>query len=320
MIAWVIGILLITLVVLALLSPLESARWWADRGEAELRRTFEELPREIVPAGDGARAHLVYLSGIGDVGGNRLLDRESSWLVTLAEALPDVIVVSDVFPYSVDNRGLLQRTTVRLWSWLDHGRRARRMKVLHFLINLRNVLYVLISADPRYGPAHNIGLAQELWRSLQRHGYRPGSGRPVVLVGYSGGAQMSLGAAWFLSRAGVPVTVISIGGVFGDEPGLDRVDHLWHLTGAQDRVQLIGSVAFPGRWPTAPLSAWGRAKREGRVTLRTIGDMRHDGGEAYFGRRAMGADGRTHAETTRDAVVAILSTLGQDGDDPSGVG
>lgn len=320
MISWVIWILLITLVVFALLSPLESVRWWADRGEAELRRTLAQLPREVVPVEDGARAHLVYLSGVGDVGGNRLMERESSWLAALAEALPDVTVVSDVFPYSVDNRGLLQRATVGLWSWLDRGRRARRLKVLHFLINLRNVVHVLVSADPRYGPAHNIGLAQEIWRSLQRHGYRPGSGRPVVLVGYSGGAQMSLGAAWFLSLAGIPVSVISIGGVFGDEPGLDRIEHLWHLTGAQDRVQLIGPIVFSGRWPGALLSSWGRAKREGRVSLLTIGGMRHDGGEGYFGRRARGADGRTHAETTRDAVVAILSAFGQDGDHSTAVG
>lgn len=312
MIAWVLGILLGALVVLALLSPLESARWWADRGEVEIRRTFGELPREAAAEQDDAELYVVYLSGVGDVGGNRLLDRESSWLVTLAEALPGVRVIADVFPYSVDNRGLLQRTTERLWSWLDHGRRSRRLKGLHMLINLRNVFYVLVSSDPRYGPAHNIGLSQEIWRSLQRHGYRPGGGRRVVLVGYSGGGQMSLGAAWFLAGAGVPVSVISIGGVFGDDPGLDRIDHLWHLTGSADRVHLIGPAAFPGRWPTAPLSPWGRAVREGRVTNMTIGAMRHDGAQAYFGRRAIAEDGRTYAEVTRDAVAGIVAGLATD--------
>ena len=306
MITWALGIILVTVVVLAVLSPLESARWWADRGEVEIRRTFDHLPPREVVDGDDAEAYLVYLSGVGDVGGNQLLDRETAWLETLRVALPATRVIADVFPYSVDNRGLLQRATERLWAWLDQGRRTRRLKGLHMLINARNVLHVLVSADPRYGPAHNIGLAQEIWRSLQRHGYRPGSGRRVFLVGYSGGGQMSLGSAWFLAGAGVPISIISIGGVFGDDPGLDRIDHLWHLTGSADRVQLIGPVAFPGRWPTAPLSSWGRAVREGRVTRRIIGGMRHDGAQAYFGRRAVAEDGRTYAEVTRDAVAEIV--------------
>ena len=68
----------------------------------------------------------------------------------------------------------------------------------------------------------------------------------------------------------------------------------------------LGDVVVPGRWPTAPLSTWGRAKREGRVTKRVIGPMQHDGAKAYFGRRSFGPDGRNYAEITRDAVVEIL--------------
>jgi hypothetical protein len=34
--------------------------------------------------------------------------------------------------------------------------------------------------------------------------------------------------------------------------------------------------------------------------------MQHDGAKAYFGRRAIAPDGRSYAEITRDAVVAIL--------------
>ena len=105
---------------------------------------------------------------------------------------------------------------------------------------------------------------------------------------------------------GVPVSLISIGGIFGDDPGLDRMGHVWHLSGSKDRMQHLGDVVFPGRWPTAPLSTWGRAKREGRVTKRVIGPMQHDGAKAYFGRRSFGPDGRNYAEITRDAVVEIL--------------
>lgn len=305
MITWTLGILALILLLFVLLSPLESLRWWVDKGEKEVRETFELVPPEAV-AENPARRYVVYLSGVGVVGGDRLSSREEAWLESLRALLPEVRVVSDVFPYAVDNRGLLQRTTVWLWSRLDRWRRGSSVNLLPLLINLRNIAKVLVSADPRYGPTLNIGLAQELWRSLQRHGYVPGSGTPVTIVGFSGGGQMALGAGWFLSGLGVPVSVISVGGIFGDDPGLDRVSHLWHLHGTRDRAQHLGTVAFPGRWPTAPLSTWGRAKREGRITTEVIGPMGHDGPRGYYGRRAFGPDGRNHADITRDAVAAIV--------------
>ena len=42
------------------------------------------------------------------------------------------------------------------------------------------------------------------------------------------------------------------------------------------------------------------------MTRRIIGGMRHDGAQAYFGRRAVAEDGRTYAEVTRDAVAEIV--------------
>ncbi|SHK01211.1 hypothetical protein SAMN02745244_03753 [Tessaracoccus bendigoensis DSM 12906] len=305
MIVWILGTLAVVALVFVLLSPLESLSWWADRGEREVRQTFELLSSDSRDTVDSHR-FLVYLSGVGVLGGDELSGRELSWLESVDAELPDVRVVADVFPYSVDNRGLLQRATVWLWGFLDRVRRRKYANPVHFLINLRNITQVLVSSDPRYGPTQSIGLAQEIWRSLQRHGYVPGSGDPVYLVGFSGGAQMALGAGWFLRGIGVPVSLISIGGIFGDDPGLDRMGHVWHLTGSKDKMHYLGDIAFPGRWPTAPLSSWGRAKRDGRITAKVIGPMQHDGAKAYFGRRAVGPDGRNHADITRDEVVAIL--------------
>lgn len=305
MIGWVLGILAILLFLFVLLSPLESLRWWADRGEREVRQSFEVVPCEP-DASTGATHYVLYLSGVGDIGGSSLSKREAAWVDGLRELLPEMVVISDVFPYSVDNSGLMQRTTVWLWGRLDSLRRHRAVTLLPLLINLRNIAQVLVSADPRYGPTQSIGLAQEIWRSLQRHGYVPGSGAPLAIVGFSGGGQMALGAGWFLSGLGVPVSVVSIGGIFSDDPGLDRIQHMWHLTGRRDHLQHLGAVVFPGRWPTAPLSPWGRARHEGRVTMRTIGGMQHDGAKGYFGRRAFDADGRSHAEVTGEAVAAIV--------------
>lgn len=307
--SWILTTVLLVVVGFVLVSPLESLRWWSNKGEQEVRSSFELLPPP--EAGDSSATQFaVYLSGIGVLAGDELANREQAFLQGLEDEVPGLVVVADVFPYAVDNRGLTQRATMWLWRMLDWIRRRWPFNPLPFLIQLRNVSQVLVSADRRYGPTQSIGLAQEIWRSLQLHGYRFGSGVPVTIIGYSGGGQMGLGAGWFLAGLGIPVSLISIGGVFGDDPGLDRMGHVWDLYGTKDRVRWLGPIAFPGRWPTAPLSRWGRAKHEGRVTQRVIGTMKHDGADAYFGRRRTGADGRVHADVTREAVVEILAARG----------
>lgn len=303
MIAWIFGAALIALAVFALLSPLESVRWWATKGEEEVEDTFEHARPGTYPPADTDR-FIVYLAGVGDVGGSELSDREDEWLTRLQAELPRATIIADVFPYAVDNRGLLQRATVRLWGWLDNMRRTKPWIPLPLLINLRNVLQVLVSADPRYGPAKDVGLAQEVWRSLQRHGYQPGSGVPVTFIGYSGGAQMAVGAAWFLNRLGVPVDMIGLGGIFGANPGLQRLEHITLLTGSNDSLRFL-TWAFPGRWPSAPLSNWGRAKSEGRVTERVIGPFDHDGEKGYFGRKPYASDPATAAD---DGAASSPST------------
>ena len=252
MIVWTLGVLGLLIVAFALLSPLESLRWWADKGEREVRSMFESLPPIAEPR--RTEGFVVYLSGVGTISGDAISAREHAWLGALAKMLPNHTIVGDVFPYSTENRGLLQRATVWLWSTLDRAQRKPGLKVLASIINLRNVLQVLVSADPRYGPTQSIGLAQEIWRSVQRHGYMPGSETPITLIGFSGGGQMALGAGWFLAGLGAPVELISVGGLFGDDPGLDRMRHVWHFC----RAHAIGcstSARLPsGRWPTAPLS------------------------------------------------------------------
>ena len=305
MITWTLGVLGLMLLLFVLLSPLESLQWWVDRGEREVRRTFELEPPTATARTD-ADHYIVYLSGVGTIGGDALSRREEAWLDSLRDALPEARIIGDVFPYAVDNRGLLQRATVWLWSRLVRWRRGRWAWLIPALIEVRNIAQVLVYADPRYGPTYNVGLAQEIWRSLQRHGYVPGRGTPVTLVGFSGGAQVALGAGGLLAGLGVPISLVAVGGIFGDDPGLDRVRRVWQLTGTRDRLHHLGLIAFPGRWPTAPFSHWGRAKRDGRVTRLVIGDMAHTGADGYLGRRATGPDGRSHAETTRDAVVRIV--------------
>ena len=128
----------------------------------------------------------------------------------------------------------------------------------------------------------------------------------MVVVGYSGGGQVAIGAAWFLGLAGIDVSVISIGGMLSADPGIDRVHRLWHFYGSKDVLERVVDMAFPGRWPTAPLSSWNRAVREGRIIREEIGPMRHSRDRDYFDAEAVAPDGRTHAEITTAAMVGAL--------------
>lgn len=308
MIGAVLTTVLVAGLIFILVSPLESLRWWS-RQDAIQSRELLALPAQPVAASGQHTRFVVYLSGIGVLDGSRNAGRERAVLARVADALPQVEIVADVFPYAMENRGLLQRTTTWLWKRLDNGRRTRRTALLHYLINVRNFLQMLVSADPRYGPTYNLGLAREILRGLTRHGWDPDHPAPVTIIGYSGGAQIATGAAWYLGARGLDVSIISIGGVFADDPGLDHVAEFHHLYGSNDKLQKLGAMMFPGRWRAAPLSTYGRAVREGRLTKHCIGEMQHDGRNSYFDGRVTTDDGRTYRETTGDAVIEILTAM-----------
>ena len=310
MIGMLIAGAVLLLLSFALLAPLESLRWWTRRNDDSI---VGDLARaEIEPDGVTAlspqpRRFVAYLSGIGTVDGARRSRRETAMLAEVAERLPDVEITADVFPYAVDNRGLTQRTTRWFWTLLAKLQRIPVAKAPSYLINLRNALRVLVSADPRYGPTYNLAVAQEITESLTRHGYDWEERPPVTVIGYSGGGQIALGCCWFLAALGIPVSVISIGGVLSDDPALQRVEHAWHFYGSRDRTHMLGPLVFPGRWPTAPLSDWHRAKQDGRITLRTIGPMKHMGSRDYFDRHHHDDAGVSFRRLTVDALVKALS-------------
>ncbi|WP_156252895.1 hypothetical protein [Pseudactinotalea terrae] len=298
------------LLAFAFLAPLESLRWWSRRSDDEV---LGELTRAEIEADGGAvlspqpRRFVVYLSGIGAVDGTTGSRREQAVLDAVLERLPDMVVAADVFPYAVDNRGLTQRATTWFWKRLQRLQRIPVAKTASYLINLRNALRVLVSADPRYGPTYNLAVAQEIAESLTRHGYDWQERRPVTVIGYSGGGQIALGSCWYLAALGVPVSVISIGGVLSDDPSLQRVQHVWHFYGSRDSTHHLGPLVFPGRWPTAPLSDWHKAVHAGRITLRTIGPMKHMGSRDYFDRHHQDAHGVSYRQLTVDALVEALS-------------
>ena len=74
--------------------------------------------------------------------------------------------------YSVLNRPLdADPILSRFWKFVDARRSRSLNSLLGWCINLRNVTIVAVSADPRYGPMYNFGMADVIYRSLLANGY-----------------------------------------------------------------------------------------------------------------------------------------------------
>ena len=178
--------------------------------------------------------------------------------------------------------------------------------MLRGLINLRNIYQVLVSADHRYGPIFSQGAASAIEAALLKAGYAPGGGARIVIIGYSGGAQVAVGAAPFLkARLGASIDVISIGGVLASDRGIDAVDALHHVHGDRDRIEKIGAVMFAERWGAFANSRWNIAKRDGRLKLHKLTDIIHAGPDGYFGLPKRGD--KSNNERTQEIVADILS-------------
>ncbi len=303
---WIIVLILAWLLIAALLSPLEALGWWAGwfRGLNDASLTEETLsPTKPTPP---TRRYVAYLTGIASAAEGVHLPREQHFLEALAARLPDTVLIGDIFPYSITHRALTGQR-VFAWFWRYVFRRKTEGSPVGFLINLRNLFQVLVSADSRYGPIYNQGGASLIVNALRRHGYPFGSGTPVILIGYSGGGQICLGAAPYLKAIiRAPVTLISLGGVLCSDPGIAEVERLYHIQGSRDWVQQIGAVVFPGRWPLLPNSTWNRAKAQGRIQTICPGPFSHTGKGGYLDAETHLPDGRTCLEVTLDTVIGLI--------------
>jgi pimeloyl-ACP methyl ester carboxylesterase len=306
-----LGVFLI-LFVTAALAPLESLGWWAGwTREASAKEARPKAkPSVAAHRADEPDFYLIYLSGIGAISGDSFPEEEYPFLQGLKARLPTAKVITDVYPYSVTNNGLTgQRFFAGLWKRIEKMRWKNPNSMLALFVNLRNALQMFVSADRRYGPIYNLGIANEIYRVLLQHGYRPENGRPIVLLGWSGGGQIAIGAANYLADLPSPLYVISLGGMLSDDPGLEKLTHLWHLYGVADPLQALGAVLYAGRWPISPHSPWNNAMAEGRIDIICLGHYRHNNERNYFDMKTLlpnDARGRTYGEKTLDAVVHIL--------------
>ena len=301
----IIGIVL--LLVAAVLAPLGALRWYAGWGKPPAKASPEPLHTAPVTQCTEAQRYLVYLSGIDDVSSGSLEDEELHLLNRLASVLPDTTIIHDIFSFSVDNVDLTQQWLGRFWQWC-HQRKSSKGRFALFgqLINVRNLLQVAVSADRRYGPIYNYGTAGTIARTLLLHGYRVGSGKPITLLGYSGGGQIALGSAKYLhATLEAPIHVISLGGVINSDRSLETIARLDHLYGEHDYVQRAGAVIFPARWPLARYSRWNKALAAGVIQMVDMGPIAHNGAQGYFSAAATLPDGTSHLEHT----VAVVRQL-----------
>jgi hypothetical protein len=282
--------------------------WWAGWID---RRVAPDVPMPPTTQVAGAqhRFYMVYLSGIGHISSTYSTRYEDAFLAAIAAQVPDLSIVGDVFPFSAQNESMTsERRLGWFWSWINTQRlRKGRLRLAGDLILIRNILYTGLSADRRYGPVYNYSVARLILQSLVRQGYRPGSGTPLTLLGYSGGGQIALATAGYLKTTlQAPVQVISLGGVVDAHLAIDRIDAMYHLYGTKDAWQRFGQAIFPARWPVAAWSRWNRAVASGKITEICAGPMVHEGRHSYLDNTAMLASGQSYMAYTAALIARLL--------------
>ncbi|SCL15308.1 hypothetical protein GA0070624_0681 [Micromonospora rhizosphaerae] len=240
-------------------------------------------------------AYLVYLDGIGK---RRFHDtRDGGRLVkSLIDGAPELRVLGQVQPYSPLAVPLADRP---VWIWL-----RRHIGLVLFL---HNVMQIFVAADRRYRPLYNRAVGSQIACQLRLAGYRPDSGISVVLLSYSGGAQVATGAVEELwSQLRCPLWLITLGGFHNGANDISHARHLYRLTSAGDRIERVGTWMFPQRWRLFRGSGWNRADRAGKITMHRLDPATHVGPLSYISPGPRLPDGRSHLDRTADTVIALI--------------
>jgi hypothetical protein len=268
-----------------------AAGWRPERADLPARTaTARGAAADRPPAG-----YLVYLDGIGKMkfrdtrDGGRLVDQ-------LVARAPELRVLGHVLPYSPIARQLTDRKGA---AWL------RRHAALTLFVY--NVLQIFVAADPRYRPTYNRAVGRQIGAQLVHAGYRPRSRGPVVLLSYSGGAQLATGAVRELRVILEPsLTLITLGGFHNGANDLTGICALHQLTSDLDRIERIGRWMFPQRWPAWRRSGWNRARSAGKVVTHRLDPAHHVGPLSYISPEARLPDGRSYLDRTTDEIIAII--------------
>lgn len=304
-------IAIIILLVWGTLSPVGTLIWWANEGVQllGLKSNSKILPpsnnSNLPPKSSQLNCYIVFLPGVGDFSANQLTPGEEIFLDRITASHPNCIAVSDVFPYSANNESLGgKRILAPLWRFADKAQGW--LSVTNVIIKIRNLWRFAISADPRYGPIYNQGIATAIIERMEaQHPIPTGSKQPLqlILVGTSGGVQVALGAADYLNnRLNAEITVISLGGVFSGTNGFIASDRIYHLHGERDWVENIGAIVFPSRWRWSVASPFNQVRLQDHYAVQSSGPHTHDGAEGYFGQALVNSKGVTYVDLTLQDV------------------
>lgn len=302
-----LAIALVILLIWGTISPIGTLIWWTNEGVEllGLKSSPKTLPlsnnSSTTSRSSQLNCYIVFLPGVGDFSANQLTPGEEVFLDQMTASHPDCIAVSDVFPYSADNESLGgKRILAPLWRFADKAQGW--WAVTNVIIKIRNLWRFAISADARYGPIYNQGIATAIIDRMNAQQPIPtGSKQPLhlILVGTSGGVQVALGAADYLNRRlNAEIIVVSLGGVFAGTNGFIASDRIYHLHGERDWVENIGAIVFPSRWRWSVASPFNQARLQNRYAVASSGPHTHDGDEGYFGQDAIATKGITYVDLT----------------------
>jgi hypothetical protein len=188
-----------------------------------------------------------------------------------------------VLPVSLEE----DKGSSRLWRFLftiqeSHPNKISKL-LASILVQANNIIKVGISSDDRYGPIANYQYALKICYQLHQAGFRLDRHSRVILLGYSGGGGIALGAAEYLRRlTNSKIKIMTLCGVFSANHELEKITSISTLVGTADPVAAIGRIAYPGRLPIVRNSNWNQTITAGRVERSELDGMSHSGDYGPF--------------------------------------
>ena len=305
------GILLLILIptagIYSLMSQFAFWEGWLE-GLPEPQQLFPETSAEA----SAHNCYVVYLDGIHQLERDHP-PRVSAFLDALDQHLNEgTRLIKGLEAYTVLPVALAQDAGSawfwrRLFALQEQHPNALVQGLAAAFVQANNVIKVGISSDRRYGPILNYELALKIALRLAEVGFRPDQGSRLVLLGYSGGAEMAMGVADYLKRlCRAPVRIVSFCGVFSGNQVLDQIEAITTIVGDRDPVAAFGQIAYPGRSFLLPLSNWNRALAAGLVERVEVAGMNHNGLQGPFAERH-------RPEVVRAIVQAVDSRAASSG-------
>ncbi len=286
LLAWSGGVLVVVLALVGVYSVMVDFVFWEG-----WMQSFPDATGLFVDNEHKQSTHrhfLVYLDGIHQSEENHP-PRVQGFLNCLeSEIANDALLVKGIEAYTITNVGLRAASYSRwFWQWLfslqEHHPNGFVRFLCSFCVQANNVIKVGISSDRRYGPVMNYELALKIARRLEQLHFHPSRASRVILVGYSGGAEMAIGTASILQKLCCsPVQVITVCGVFSGNAALESIKDVAMVVGSKDPVAAFGRLAYPGRLSLLPLTNWNRWQRSHSLHRYQIEGMSHNGSSGPF--------------------------------------